>query len=74
MISGLSKFQVQKIMWFVCLGIKFIYSEKATKLDRYYKGQIYNSGDFAKFCGLLKIYELYDKLYFLNKSYLYAVA
>ena len=26
--------------------------------DRYYIGQIYG-GDFAKFCGLLRIYELY---------------
>ena len=45
--------------------IKFIYSEKATKLlrnlhrkfDWHYIGQIY--GDFAKFCGRLRIYELY---------------
>ena len=28
------------------------------RFDRYYIGQIY-SGDFAKICGLLRIYELY---------------
>ena len=46
--------------------VKFIYSEKATKFceifhirfDRYYIWQIYG-GDFAKFCDLLRIYELY---------------
>ena len=47
--------------------VKFIYSEKATKfykisiVDLSYvlttNGQVY-SGDFAKFCGLLRIYEL----------------
>ena len=44
--------------------VKFIYSEKATKfceistvdLTVTTKGQIYG-GDFAKFCGLLGIYE-----------------
>ena len=45
-----------------------MYSEKATKfceistVDLSYvlsNGQI-DSGDFAKFCGLLRIYELYD--------------
>ena len=29
------------------------------KFDRYYIGQIYG-GDFAKFCGLLRIYGLYQ--------------
>ena len=28
------------------------------RFDRYYAGQIYG-GDFANFCGLLRIYELY---------------
>ena len=28
------------------------------RIDRYYIGQIYG-GDFAKMCGLLRIYELY---------------
>ena len=45
--------------------IKFINSEKATKFckiatvdfDWHYIGQI-NGGDFEKFCGLLRIYEL----------------
>ena len=45
--------------------VKFIYSEKATKfceistvdLTINYIGQIYG-GDFAKICGLLRIYEL----------------
>ena len=48
--------------------LKFIYSEKATKfceistVDLSYvlsNGQIC-SGDFAKFCGLLRIYQLYN--------------
>ena len=52
------------------LLLKFIYSEKATKLceistvDLSYvcsSGQIYG-GYFAKYCGLLRIYELYPKL------------
>ena len=30
------------------------------RFDRYYIGQIYG-GDFAKLCGLLRIYELYDQ-------------
>ena len=47
-------------------AIKFIYSEKATNFckiptvdltDWHYIGQIYG-GDFAKFCGLLRISEL----------------
>ena len=49
--------------------LKFIYSEKATKFCEisivdltvtiaYYIGQIYG-GDFAKICGLLRVYELY---------------
>ena len=46
-------------------ALKFIFSEKATKFwknlyrrfDRYNIGQI-NSGDFAKICGLLRIFEL----------------
>ena len=46
-------------------SLKFIYSEKANKVlrnlhrrfDWHYIGQIYG-GDFAKFCGLLRIYEL----------------
>ena len=45
--------------------VKFIYSEKATKnlknlhltFDWHYIGQKLG-GDFAKFCGLLRIYEL----------------
>ena len=46
--------------------VKFIYSEKATKFCEIstvdltvttFIGQIYG-GDFAKFCGLLRIYEL----------------
>ena len=49
------------------LDMKFIYSEKATKFCEIstidltatkYMGQIYG-GDFAKNCGLLRIYELY---------------
>ena len=47
--------------------VKFIYSEKATNFYEIStadlshvssNGQIYG-GDFAKFCGLLRIYELY---------------
>ena len=41
--------------------VKFIYFEKAKKFcyrfDWHYIEQIYG-GDFAKFCGLLRIYEL----------------
>ena len=48
------------------LPLKFIYSEKATKfceistvdLSYVVNGLIYG-GDFAKFCGLLRIYKLY---------------
>jgi hypothetical protein len=46
--------------------VKFIHSEKATKFfaistiifDCHYLRKIYG-GDFAKICGLLRIYELY---------------
>ena len=45
--------------------VKFIYSEKAAKfceistVDLFYVVQVKSTGgDFAKFCGLLKIYEL----------------
>ena len=49
--------------------LKFIYSEKATKfyeISTNYLSYIYTAsqiigGDFAKFCGLLRIYELYLK-------------
>ena len=34
--------------------------------DRYYIGKIYG-GDFAKICGLLRIYELYQNACSLNK-------
>ena len=55
------------------LNLKFIYSEKATNFseistaDLSYvssNGQIYG-GDFTKFCGLLRIYELYHKHLFV---------
>ena len=47
--------------------VKFIYSEKATKFCKISTvdltvttlGQIYG-GDFAKICGLFRIYELYE--------------
>ena len=50
-----------------CYGlVKFIYSEKATKILRNLPLTFDNSTygqklgeDFAKFCGLLRIYELY---------------
>ena len=60
--------------------LKFIYSEKVTNVceictvDLTIIGQIYG-GDFAKFCGLLRIYELYLPLQilpsqtFLSKIY-----
>ena len=55
--------------------IKFIYSEKATKFckiatvdfDWHYIEQIY-SGDSLKFCGLLRIYELYLLVYVIEKK------
>ena len=37
-----------------------------SRFDWHYIGQIY-SGDFAKFCGLLRIYELYLALFFASK-------
>ena len=37
------------------------------RFDRYYLGQIY-AGYFAKFCGLLRIYELYDIFLTLTKK------
>ena len=43
--------------------IKFIYSEKATKFCEISTSLLSivhrQGGDFAKFCGLLRIYELY---------------
>ena len=38
------------------------------RFDRYYIGQIYG-GDFAKLCGLLRIYELYKFPYTLTSLY-----
>ena len=38
------------------------------RFDRYYIGQIYG-GDFTKFCGLLRIYELYQTNIFLSASF-----
>ena len=52
-------------------SVKFMYSEKATKVCEIstvdltgttYIEQIYG-GDFAKFCGLLRIYELYFNIF-----------
>ena len=43
------------------------------RFDWHYKGQIYG-GDFAKFCGLLRIYELYTiSLEGINKSRFYII-
>ena len=62
-----------KMIW-----IKFIYSEKATKfceistnylIGSTYKGQIIGR-DFATFCGLLRIYELYPKKVFMISNVL----
>ena len=39
------------------LPVKYVYSEKATNFCKISNGQIYG-GDFLKFCGLLRIYEL----------------
>ena len=59
----------------IWIHVMFIYSQKATNfceistLDLSYvlhNGQIY-AGDFAKFCDLLKIYELYHDI-FTNHS------
>ena len=60
--------------------IKFIYSEKATNfceistVDLSYvacNGQIYR-GDFAKFCGLFRIYKLYkeEEILQVNEEFL----
>ena len=62
-------FRVIKTPWVYISAcfVKFIYSEEATKFCEIsnviltgskYIGQIIG-GDFAKFCGLLRIYELY---------------
>ena len=40
------------------------------RFDLYYIGQIYG-GDFAKICGLLRIYELYLQKLKLQKSYIW---
>ena len=37
------------------------------RFDCYYIGQIYG-GDFAKFCGLLRIYELYNRRILTKKN------
>ena len=55
---------------FIKLLLKFIHSEKATKFceipTNYLTGSTYIGqiigGDFAKFCGLLRIYELYQAM------------
>ena len=39
------------------------------RFDGYYIGQIYNSGDFEKICGLLRIHELYEGELLLVKKY-----
>ena len=60
------KIVIQSRRIFVFL-IKFIYCEKATKFCEIYTNYIFVlctasqiiGGDFAKFCGLLRIYELY---------------
>ena len=52
--------------------VKFIYSDKATnffqnlhrRFDWHYIGQMYG-GDFAKFCALLRIYEIYIGKYLI---------
>ena len=55
-----------KIFSNFCVLVKLIYSEKATKVLRNLHllfvlctGSQIIGGDFAKFCGLLRIYELY---------------
>ena len=58
--------------------IKFIYSEMATNfwevstvdltVTTYNIGQIYG-GDFTKFCGLLRIYELYIHIHYSSMLY-----
>ena len=62
------RFEYFLSMNFNCVGnwSSYTYSEKATKFCEIstvyltqYIGQIYG-GDFIKFCGLLKIYELYQ--------------
>ena len=59
--TGLTRLESKKGWQFKS---KFIYSEKATNFSKIYKfvlcsnGHIYG-GDFAKFCGILRIYELY---------------
>ena len=61
----------------LCMKLKFIYSEKATKFCEIstnyltgskYIGQIIG-GDFAKFCGLLGIYEL-EKTFLISLIFL----
>ena len=54
--------------------LKFIYSEKATKvceISTNYLSYVCTAsqiigGDFAKFCGLLRIYELYKITFWLS--------
>ena len=61
------KFPVKYWLFIVYTSIKFIYSEKYTKVLRNHhlrfdlcsNGQIHG-GDFTKFCSLLRIYELYN--------------
>ena len=56
---------------YIHIYLKFIYSEKATKILRNLPLTFDNSTygqklgeDFAKFCGLLRIYELYQEVFF----------
>ena len=52
--------------------IKFRYFEKATKFEKNLSGHltllstVKKLGDFSKFCGLLKMSELYDTIHYLK--------
>ena len=68
LIPGLSYTFYTKCWWLYCMHVtftmfvkvKFIYSEKATKFFEISTLDLtVRSGDFAKFGGLLRIYELY---------------
>ena len=70
MVICIEKSLCSSIQDTIATYLKFIYSEKATKLCKIstvdlsyvvHKSQIYGE-DFPKFCGLLRIHEIYPNL------------
>ena len=68
--TPLNTYKGRLVLYYILFAVKFIYSEKATKILRNllltFDHSTYSQKlveDFAKFCGLLRIFELYMLLY-----------